>query len=227
MTYVENIFVCLAAPLLVAMIFMGKKSCRFFLLAFAGMGACLLSAYLNSFFAQLYQADLMNASTQIAPVVEEVMKLMPLLFYLLVFEPESERIPSSVLTIAVSFATFENIVYLTQSGAENLAHLFIRGFGTGAMHIVCGAIICYGLVYVWQRNWLKIAGTAGLLGASITYHATYNLLVAHGGITQYIGYALPLVSLLLTGVMIKLATQLPSPVEVAKEGGAEESQIWK
>ncbi len=220
MTYIENIFVCVAAPLLIAMIFMGKKRYRFFLSAFAGMAACLFSAYINTFFAQLYQADLMNASTQIAPVVEEMMKLLPLLFYLLIFDPETEKISSSVLTVAVSFATFENIVYLTQSGAGNLAYLLIRGFGTGAMHIVCGAIICYGLVYVWQRNWLKVAGTAGLLGAAITYHATYNLLVAHGGVTQYIAYALPLVSLLLARSIKKLAQLLPRPAEAEDEGGA-------
>ena len=222
MTYVENIFVCVSAPLLIAMVFMGRKTYRWFFFVFAGMGACLLSAYINTYFARLYDADLMNASTQIAPVVEEVMKLLPLLFYLLIFEPESKKISSSVLTIAVSFATFENIVYLTQSGAENLTHLLIRGFGTGAMHIVCGAMICYGLVYVWQRDWLKIAGTAGLLGASITYHATYNLLIAHGGATATLGYALPLVSLLLAGVIKKLVPSLPRLAASDSDGGEED-----
>ena len=38
------------------------------------------------------------------------------------------------------------------------------GFGTGAMHILCGAVIGYGLIYVWRRTWLKLAGTFGLLG---------------------------------------------------------------
>ena len=142
------------------------------------------------------------------------------MFYLLIFDPESEKISRSVLTIAVSFATFENIVYLTQNGAENLVHLIIRGFGTGAMHIVCGAIICYGLAYVWQRDWLKTAGTAGLLGASITYHATYNLLIAHGGGTKYIAYVLPLVSLLLARAIKKLAPLLPHPMEAENESSA-------
>ncbi|MGI6545941.1 MAG: PrsW family glutamic-type intramembrane protease [Fastidiosipilaceae bacterium] len=217
MTFIENIFVCVAAPLLVAMIFMGKKYYRVFFFIFVGMGVCLLSAYLNTFFAQIYGADLLNASTQIAPVVEEVMKLLPLMFYLLIFDPKSEKISSSVLTIAVSFATFENIVYLTQSGAGNLGHLLIRGFGTGAMHIVCGAMISYGLVYIWRRKWLKIAGTAGLLGASITYHATYNLLIANGGATQYIAYTLPLVSLLLTRGIKKLGQLLTRPGEDENE----------
>ena len=39
--------------------------------------------------------------------------------------------------------------------------------------------------------WLKIAGTCGLLGAAITIHAIYNLLIAHGGAAQYVAYALP------------------------------------
>lgn len=58
------------------------------------MGACLLSAYLNTFFARLYQADAVNAATQIAPVVEEILKLLPLLFFLAVFEPAFGPLPA-------------------------------------------------------------------------------------------------------------------------------------
>ncbi len=191
MTYMENIFVCIAAPLLVAALCMGKRYLRFFLFAFAGMGVCLLSAYINTFAAVLYQADGFHAAAEIAPVVEEVMKLLPLLFYLMVFEPEPEDIRPAVLIIAAGFATFENICYLVQNGAEQLLFLLIRGFGTGAMHVLCGAVIGYGLVYVWQRTWLKFAGTLGLLGVTIGFHGIYNLLIAYGGRVQYIAYLLP------------------------------------
>ena len=44
---------------------------------------------------------------------------------------------------------------------------------------------------MWQQTWLKIAGTCGLLGAAITFHAIYNLLIAYGGAAQYVAYALP------------------------------------
>ena len=209
MIYIENVFVCIAAPLLVAMFAMGKKYYRIFSFCFAGMGVCLLSAYINTFFVQFYSANLFNATTQIAPVVEEIMKLLPLLFYLIIFEPKSEEIHTAVLIVAVSFATFENICYLTQHGASDLSFLLIRGFGTGAMHIVCGAIVGYGLVYVWQHGWLKTAGTVGLLGAAITFHATYNLLIAYGGTTQYLAYALPVLTLLLGGVTAKLLKAIP------------------
>ena len=40
------------------------------------------------------------ATAEIAPVVEEMMKLLPLVFYLLVFEPESERIKPAAITVA-------------------------------------------------------------------------------------------------------------------------------
>ncbi len=191
MTYIENIFVCIAAPLLVTALCMGKRYARIFFFCFAGMTACLLSAYINTFFAQLYNADLINATTQIAPVVEEIMKLLPLLFYLLIFEPKAGKINTAVLIVATGFASFENICYLTQNGAAELSFLLIRGFGTGAMHIVCGAVVGLGLVYVWPRGWLRFAGTAGLLCAAITFHAVYNLLIAYGGTVQYIAYALP------------------------------------
>ena len=81
--------------------------------------------------------------------------------------------------------------YLIQNGADRFSFIFFRGFGTGAMHVLCGLIVGGGLAYTWQRTWLKIAGTCGLLGAAITLHAIYNRLIAYGGAAQYVAYALP------------------------------------
>ncbi len=65
-----------------------------FLFCIVGMGVCLLSAYINTFLASVCQADALAATAEIAPVVE-MMKLLPLVFYLLVFEPEGikSRLP--------------------------------------------------------------------------------------------------------------------------------------
>ena len=169
MTYIENVFICMASPLLIAALCMGRRQAKFFLCCLAGMGACLLSAYINTFFAALYAADTIAATAEIAPVVEEVMKLLPLLFYLLVFEPEPVPIKNAAIIVALSFATFENVCYLIQNGAGHFSFIFFRGIGTGAMHVICGAIVGGGLAYVWQRTWLKIAGTCGLLGASCPF----------------------------------------------------------
>ena len=114
----------MASPLLIAALCMGKRQTKFFLFCLAGMGACLLSAYINTFFAALYGADTFAATAEIAPVVEEVMKLLPLLFYLLIFEPKTEQIKISAVITALSFATFENICYLIQNGAGHFSFIF-------------------------------------------------------------------------------------------------------
>ena len=187
MTYIENVLVCMAAPLLVALLLLRRKQRPLLLFCLAGMGMCLLAAYLNTFFAQLYAADALNAAAQIAPVVEEIMKLLPLLFYLAVFEPDAERF---------RFATFENVCYLTQNGAGQFVYLLIRGFGTGAMHIVCGSVYGRVLRPVWGSRPLRAACLFGLLCVAIIYHAIYNLLVSVGGTAQLLAYAIPLLTAL-------------------------------
>ena len=43
MTYIENVFLCMASPLLIAALCMGKRQRKFFLFCFAGMG--VMSAF--------------------------------------------------------------------------------------------------------------------------------------------------------------------------------------
>ena len=54
MTYIENIFICMVSPLLVAALCMGRRQLRFFLFCIAGMGVCLLSAYINTFLSLIH-----------------------------------------------------------------------------------------------------------------------------------------------------------------------------
>lgn len=196
MTYIENIFVCMAAPLVVALLFLRRRQRAILLFCLAGMGTCLLSAYLNTFFAQFYAADAFNAATQIAPVVEEIMKLLPLLFYLAVFESDAEHFRLSAIVVATGFATFENVCYLTQNGAEQFTYLLIRGFGTGAMHVVCGSVYGSALRPVWGSRPLRAACILGLLCVAIIYHAIYNLLVSERDLLQGIAYCIPLLTAL-------------------------------
>lgn len=123
MTYIENIFLCMVSPLLVAALCTGRRQLRFFLFCIAGMGVCLLSAYINTFLAAMCQADALAATAEIAPVVEELMKLLPLVFYLLVFEPEEDKIKPAAITVALAFATFENVCYLIQNGADRFSFI--------------------------------------------------------------------------------------------------------
>ena len=141
------------------------------------------------------------------------MKLLPVLFYLLIFNPNQEHIKTAVITISAGFATFENICYLILHGAEDLGFLLVRGLGTGAMHIVCGVIISSGLIYVWRRSWLTAACTCGLLGTAVIFHGIYNLLIAYGGWVQYAAYALPLSAIVLGTVARQILSAFSEQLE--------------
>ncbi len=104
------------------------------------------------------------------------------------------------LLIAIGFATFENVCYLTGSGAGNIALLLVRGFGAGAMHVICGVMTAAGLSYLWDRTYLRVAGTLGLLGLASGYHAVYNLLVSQAGAAAFAGYLLPVMTAALVAV---------------------------
>ena len=68
MIYIENIFVCLAIPLALSMLFIGGRTRTFMLFIIVGMSACLLSAYVNSFFMGYYGVDPTVAVVEITPM---------------------------------------------------------------------------------------------------------------------------------------------------------------
>lgn len=191
---IENIFICLAAPFLLAALGTNtgsRKNCFFIVLGFV---CCIISAYLNTFFSAIYGAQGITAVLEISPVIEETVKLIPLLFGLIVFEVEPREGNNVIFNIAVGFATFENICYLLENGTDNLFYLFVRGFSTGAMHITCAFIIGYGLRVFRRPAALRAAGIFGLLCVAITFHATFNMLMKTDGIIKQLGYAIPIVS---------------------------------
>ena len=192
----ENTYVCLAAPLLLAVLCLRREGRRSLLFTLSGMTACLCSAYISTYLAALKGIDAAAASYEIVPVVEEIMKSLPVLFFLLVYEPEKKTAIAGALMVAVGFATFENVCFLTAYGSSDLLRLVIRGFGTGAMHVVCGMIVAIGIFYLWEQAWLRIVGAFALLCFVITYHAVFNIFVSQAGAVFWIGSVIPLVTVL-------------------------------
>ena len=169
---------------------------------------CLLSSYINTFLAAVYGLNALTASVEISPTVEEVMKLLPVIFYLLVFEPPKNRMAGNTITVAIGFATFENVCYLLGNDTSNIQHLLIRGFGTGTMHVVTGMVVMLGMKAVWEKLWLRLAGTLGLLTIAIVYHASFNILVSRTGVPAYIGYMFPIVTVIAVLIVKKYRKKL-------------------
>ena len=194
--YIENIFVLIAAPLLACLFCVRGKPRVVIASLLVGMTACLASAYVSSFVAQVLGLDAVHTAVEIAPTVEEAAKLLPLLFYLVVLNPENDDVDLAFIVVAVGFATMESAFYLGESGLTNPMALLLRGMGTAMMHVACGVVVGYGLTRAWKHVWLRAAGTFGLLCLASTYHGIFNLLVAAGGAALVAAVILPLATLI-------------------------------
>ena len=189
--YSENILICIEIPLLISLLFIDRASRRFVVSFITGMVVCLLSAYITAFLSRVSGLDSQSASIYYSPVVEEMMKMMPLLFYMFVFNPKDRRLFICGTGLGLGFATFENCCYMLSSGSDNFTYILIRGMAVGVLHLVCALALVIILTDARKHHVLSVSGVFGALSLSVTLHGLYNLLVSEPGISSYIGYILP------------------------------------
>lgn len=220
MIYIENIFICITIPLIMSLFFIKGAARRYSFFVVAGMLICMLSAYVNSFFMSSYGADEMIAAIEITPVCEELMKLMPLLFYFLAFDPEPAQLTPAAIALGSGFATFENACYMTANGADDIMFLLIRGMSAGALHILSGIIIGFGLSYVFRQSWLMVTGTMGLYGVCVTLHALYNLMITdESSVWNAVGYIFPAAIIIILFILktVLLRNVMPDAQDASKD----------
>jgi len=194
MIYAENILICIAAPLLLSLLFIHGKVRLYTVFFCIGMSICLISGYISGFLSMIGVMEAENTAVFISPVLEEIMKFLPLLFFYLLTDPDNESLFLSSIAVGVGFATFENCCYILTSGAGRLSYILVRGLATGVMHIVSILALSLGIMLVIWLQALSFPAIAGLLSLSTTFHALYNLLVSKPGMTSRIGYALPVMT---------------------------------
>ena len=196
MIYSENILLCISIPLLLSLLYI-RGSARRSLTAFLiGMAICLLSSYISGYLTLLAGMDLHDSAVYISPTTEEIMKLLPLLFYMVVLRPGEMPLTTFAISLGAGFATFENCCYLLATGSESLAFTLVRGLAVGVMHIVCMLAMSLSLIMVRRYRVFSFGTVVGCLSLSVVFHALYNLLVSVPGIPSYIGYSLPILTAL-------------------------------
>ena len=203
MIYAENILLCIAIPLIITCLFTSGRTRRFILSFLIGMGVCLLAAYISGFIDTATGMGARDTAIFISPVVEETMKMMPLLFYMFMLEPEDDGLILAAAGIGTGFAIYENCCYILSMGAGSMSFIMIRGLAVGVMHIVSVLALAMGLTLVRRFNALSAASIMGALALAMTFHGLYNLLVSQPGITSYIGYILPMLTALLMYIPYK------------------------
>lgn len=196
MIYAENILLCIAIPMLLSLLFVRGNVQQFVGAFLVGMGLCLVSAYIDGYLNLISGMGAEETAIFISPIVEEIMKFLPLLFLLFLVQAENEGLVMAAAGIGTGFATFENCCYILSSGVEKLAYVMIRGMAVGVMHIVSVLALSLSLVIARRNKVISFPGIMGALSLSSTFHALYNLLVSRPGISAHIGYALPILSAL-------------------------------
>ena len=194
MIYAENILLCIAVPLLLSLLFVRGDSRRFVAAFLLGMGVCLIAAYISSFLGLVAGMEANDTSIFLSPMVEELMKLLPLLFFMVLFSPEDKALTVLAVAIGAGFATFENCCYILTAGAESLPYILVRGLAVGVMHIVSILALSIWLIMAKRLRAFSFPAVMGGLSLAMIFHALYNLLVSQPGISTVIGYLMPLLA---------------------------------
>jgi RsiW-degrading membrane proteinase PrsW (M82 family) len=211
MIYAENILLCIAIPLTVSLLFVRGEARQFVAAFLLGMGVCLIAAYIGGFLNLVTGIGENNTAIFFSPVVEELMKLLPLLFFLLLFSLKERTLTMLAVAIGAGFATFENCCYILTAGAESLPYILIRGMVVGVMHIVSILALSIWLIVAKRLNVFSLPAVVGSLSLAMIFHALYNLLVSEPGPSTVIGYLLPPLTAAVLYLLYRKSLQLSDP----------------
>ena len=186
-------FIAITVSLALMLPLMENKLRRLVVFMIAGIFSCLFVSELNNIFLGTFHNDIFFVTTTVTPITEEIVKMLPILFFaIMVSDERSTLIPIS-FAVGVGFALLENVVILTKN-VENVTILWalVRGFGSGLVHGICTVMVGLGISYIKKRRKFFYCGTFALLSAAVIYHAIYTLLVQSQ--YRYVGVLLPILT---------------------------------
>ncbi len=204
MSYI--LFICVAAPILLMLLPIEKKSRKVVLFMLIGMFCCLFISEVNGLLLKLSDMQLIYFTTNITPITEEIIKALPVLFFAVVFSDDRTDIITASFSIGVGFAILENLIILTQNFRDvTLGFAIARGFCSGLMHSICTIAIGYFIAFVKKKTKIFITGSLSALNIAIIYHSVFNLLVqASSPAAQHIGLLIPFLTYLILNTAIIL-----------------------
>ena len=160
-----------------------------------GIFVSVFASEINGVLLNMIDISKYDATITLAPITEELLKAIPILFYAAVVSDRKERLFTASMATGIGFAILENAYYLIVNYQTfSFVSALVRGFGTGLMHGMCTLLVGFGISFIRKRRKLFAVGTFALLTTAITYHSIFNLLVQ----SQFskVGALLPLVTYL-------------------------------
>lgn len=189
------LFISLFIPLAMSPFFVKRGARVTVIFLIIGLFVCMFAAYINGYIAERSTLSYEQLTFTVTPLVEEIMKAIPIIIYAFLFQPKRRHLLACAVMTGIGFAVLENAYILTiDLEVITVGWAIIRGLGAGLMHGVCTLMVGYGLSYVNKVRKMTVTGTYALLIFAIVYHACYNMLIQSQ--YKFYGIILPLITLL-------------------------------
>lgn len=186
------IMICMVVPLLLLMTMLNASSRLRLGFVLGGMLLAVSAYEINSLVCAAFQLSGLELSITGAPIVEEILKALPILFFAILVSDDRKLVLQLSMAVGIGFAILENaFLLITYVDQVDIGWAVVRGVSTSLSHGMCTVIVGYGIVSVRKQKKLFYTGTFALLAAAMTLHATFNLLIQSP--YDYVALALPIV----------------------------------
>ena len=194
-TLIYILFISIFFPLLLMMLLVEEKARLPIAFMMVGIFVSVFASEVNGVLLNVLNLSKYDATITIAPISEELLKALPVLFFAIVVSDRKEKLFTASMATGIGFAILENAYYLIINYETfSFMSALVRGFGTGLMHGMCTLLVGFGISFIRKKRKLFAVGTFALLTTAVTYHSIFNMLVQ----SKYsiIGAFLPLVTYL-------------------------------
>lgn len=171
------LFVSISVPILLMGLLVEKKARLPIMFMLIGIFVSVLASEINGLLYKILAMDMYDMTTIVTPVIEEVLKMLPVLYYAIVISDKRERLFTASMAIGIGFAVLENAYYMLNYSNFVMLTAVIRAFGSGLMHGMCTLLVGVGISFVKRKRKLFSVGTFGMLSTAIVYHGIYNILI--------------------------------------------------
>lgn len=184
--------ICMVVPLLLLMTMLDRKSRLLLGFVLAGMILAGCAYEINTLVCRLLNLTGPELSIKAAPIIEEILKALPVLFFAVFFSDERNQLLRLSMAVGIGFAILENaFLLITYVDEVNIGWAIVRGVSTSLSHGICTLIVGCGIIFVRKQKKLFYTGTFALLSTAVTLHAIFNLLIQSP--YDYVALALPII----------------------------------
>lgn len=200
--------ICMVVPLLLLMTMLNKQSRLLLGFVLGGMVLAVCAYEINSLVCVLFQLSGQELSITAAPMIEEILKALPVLFFAILVSDDRKLVLQLAMASGIGFAILENaFLLITYVDQVDIGWAIVRGVSTSLSHGICTMIVGCGIVFVRKQKKLFYTGTFALLAAAMTLHAIFNLLIQSP--FDYVALALPIIIYLIYWI-VKLQSDAPA-----------------